>query len=172
MQSKHQYHVSVGELEFDMEISLPLYSESTSQEWHKQLQAVIDEVSSTLHQQCVDRNTRPVPCESCGCDSVKLVHNPMLADEALRVEDIALPVCTRSLCARKVAEQFRTLIESMTPGTKQGLYCALCHATSRKVVVDDDTSLLRCSRCKNAWYCSTSCQREHWATHKLNCTAV
>ena len=173
MEAKYQYHASVGELEFNMEVGLSSYSEATSQQWHKELQGVVDEISSTLHQQCVEHNSRnglgPVPCESCGTASEKLVHNPMLVDGELKIEDIALPVCSRPVCSRKVGEQFRTLISSMAPGTQQGLYCAVCHATSRKVVEEEDTSLLRCSRCKNAWYCSTSCQRSHWPTHKVEC---
>ena len=28
---------------------------------------------------------------------------------------------------------------------------------------------LRCSRCKQAWYCGIACQRENWAGHKAEC---
>lgn len=27
----------------------------------------------------------------------------------------------------------------------------------------------RCARCKNAWYCSRSCQEADWKTHKFDC---
>ena len=31
--------------------------------------------------------------------------------------------------------------------------------------------LQKCSRCKNALYCSAACQKEAWPTHKLICTS-
>ena len=38
--------------------------------------------------------------------------------------------------------------------------CAVCHGMK---------DLLRCSRCKNEWYCNIEHQREHWATHRQHC---
>ena len=38
--------------------------------------------------------------------------------------------------------------------------CAVCHGTK---------DLLRCSRCKNEWYCGIEHQRDHWATHRQQC---
>merc|ERR1712071_613654 len=41
--------------------------------------------------------------------------------------------------------------------------CHNCHQTCK---------LLRCSNCQIAQYCSRSCQRKHWRTHKLVCLPV
>jgi len=38
--------------------------------------------------------------------------------------------------------------------------CARCGADGAK---------FKCSRCQGAFYCQQSCQREHWATHKVTC---
>jgi hypothetical protein len=32
--------------------------------------------------------------------------------------------------------------------------------------------LLRCSRCKKAYYCSADCQKQDWAVHKNKCTVA
>lgn len=40
--------------------------------------------------------------------------------------------------------------------------CAFCSA--------EKTNLLKCSRCKSAFYCSKECQKSHWKAHKANCT--
>lgn len=32
-----------------------------------------------------------------------------------------------------------------------------------------DTKLKKCGKCKLAHYCSTDCQKQHWAEHKLVC---
>ena len=37
------------------------------------------------------------------------------------------------------------------------------------VAPGDGVALLRCSRCKVAWYCSAGHQREHWPEHKGEC---
>lgn len=31
---------------------------------------------------------------------------------------------------------------------------------------------MRCSRCHKAYYCGKSCQKQHWSTHKPNCTKI
>merc|ERR1712086_193927 len=33
----------------------------------------------------------------------------------------------------------------------------------------DNVATLRCSRCKQVWYCDSQCQRRHWKQHKLKC---
>lgn len=37
--------------------------------------------------------------------------------------------------------------------------CASCFAPAK----------LRCGRCKACWYCTQTCQREHWKTHNTSC---
>ena len=34
------------------------------------------------------------------------------------------------------------------------------------------TKLLRCSRCHVAWYCNTTCQKEHYANHRFLCMEI
>uniref|UniRef100_UPI00358EEA8A histone-lysine N-methyltransferase SMYD3-like n=1 Tax=Myxine glutinosa TaxID=7769 RepID=UPI00358EEA8A len=64
-----------------------------------------------------------------------------------------------------------------SPG--QGLYCAepfayVKNQANKSSVCDSclirkDKGLLRCSKCKCAFYCDSSCQRSHWANHKREC---
>jgi hypothetical protein len=39
----------------------------------------------------------------------------------------------------------------------------------RVAQVDDETALLRCSKCKRSWYCSRACQGQDWGRHKREC---
>lgn len=39
--------------------------------------------------------------------------------------------------------------------------CALCARV--------DVRLRRCKRCQSVWYCSDSCQKEHWPAHRQTC---
>lgn len=43
------------------------------------------------------------------------------------------------------------------------LYCEEC----RLVASASASTLLRCSRCRNVWYCSKQHQAKHWKTHKV-----
>lgn len=40
--------------------------------------------------------------------------------------------------------------------------CAYC---------SQENCVARCSICKSVYYCSTDCQKKHWATHKHHCKA-
>merc|ERR1711865_715128 len=33
----------------------------------------------------------------------------------------------------------------------------------------DHAAALRCTRCRQVWYCDQKCQRRHWKHHKLAC---
>ncbi|KDN40183.1 hypothetical protein RSAG8_08246, partial [Rhizoctonia solani AG-8 WAC10335] len=33
----------------------------------------------------------------------------------------------------------------------------------------EQSNLSTCSGCRNAWYCSTGCQKAHWKFHRLHC---
>lgn len=50
-----------------------------------------------------------------------------------------------------------------TPGP-----CRMC-ATRPGDVEKEEKVFRRCSRCKNADYCSEKCQRDHWPAHKTSC---
>ncbi|KAL0238269.1 hypothetical protein GEMRC1_012742 [Eukaryota sp. GEM-RC1] len=45
-----------------------------------------------------------------------------------------------------------------------GIVCEYCFTRSRS-----NTLLMRCSRCKSAYYCSTTCQKLDYQLHKLEC---
>lgn len=46
-------------------------------------------------------------------------------------------------------------------------HCAMCG------INEEQKRLMRCARCQMKWYCSKTCQREHWKLgHKLYCVQV
>ena len=54
--------------------------------------------------------------------------------------------------------------EIVDTGLKHGICGSCC-----KQAVQDGHELLKCSRCKNQWYCSKYCQKQHWEMHKTVC---
>ena len=42
--------------------------------------------------------------------------------------------------------------------------CGTCAACGKKQL-----QMLRCSRCKAAFYCDAACQKRHWQEHKAAC---
>ncbi|XP_056283852.1 N-lysine methyltransferase SMYD2-like isoform X2 [Pseudoliparis swirei] len=47
---------------------------------------------------------------------------------------------------------------------ERGYNCEFCFARKEK--------LARCGKCKKAFYCNVKCQKEDWAMHKLECSAM
>ena len=45
------------------------------------------------------------------------------------------------------------------------IQCAKC----RVMAQDGESSFKRCSKCRMIYYCSSECQREHWAIHRKEC---
>ncbi|TDL25983.1 hypothetical protein BD410DRAFT_895445 [Rickenella mellea] len=48
------------------------------------------------------------------------------------------------------------------------VHCSRCGISERELVAQG-RSLLRCARCKWTRYCSQTCQRDEWPTHKIKC---
>ncbi|KAF7425963.1 hypothetical protein PC9H_008325 [Pleurotus ostreatus] len=55
-----------------------------------------------------------------------------------------------------------TTSNSQSPGDSIGIRCGKCGGPGKP-------SLLRCSKCKNIHYCSSSCQKSDWKVHKIVC---
>ena len=52
----------------------------------------------------------------------------------------------------------------------QGNYCDWCKKTEKLNRSQGNGSLLKCSNCSSAWYCSEQCQRNHWKdSHRDQC---
>ncbi|KAM4522747.1 N-lysine methyltransferase SMYD2-like [Odontesthes bonariensis] len=47
---------------------------------------------------------------------------------------------------------------------ERGCFCEFCFTRKE--------SLARCGKCKKAFYCNVKCQKEDWAMHKLECSAI
>ncbi|KAI0087851.1 hypothetical protein BDY19DRAFT_227558 [Irpex rosettiformis] len=55
--------------------------------------------------------------------------------------------------------------------------CEVCHLCEDDFDEEEDEcpaewKLLKCSVCKNRFYCSTACQKQDWKRHKVDCTKL
>lgn len=57
--------------------------------------------------------------------------------------------------------------------SKLNSYCSYC-LKQQQVNSEEQTGcrLLRCSKCKVLYYCNSTCQKNDWSTHKLECKRI
>ena len=58
-----------------------------------------------------------------------------------------------------------------TPNLNEHRRCHNCSEVDEAVPLDQTMSLLKCGKCKSAYYCSKECQRADWKFHKKQCHA-
>lgn len=156
----HVYHAAIEEKEFEANLHLPCVPKGAAltPEWYEKMKLAVNEISPTLWD-----SVKPLPCTVCGSPAVQLLHHPMLFDakQPPRVEDLPQPICGKGACTARAEEEFRTMMNIMSPTTQQGKTCGHCSNTG--------DNLLRCSRCKCVYYCNAQCQKSHWPSHKVIC---
>jgi hypothetical protein len=69
------------------------------------------------------------------------------------------------------AQKMATPHKHETSSTPNSIFLDM-HYKCSNCDVAPSSALLRCSRCKLAWYCTRSCQRSEWKEHKLACETV
>eukprot|EP00607_Mallomonas_marina_P005400 CAMPEP_0182439850 /NCGR_PEP_ID=MMETSP1167-20130531/86693_1 /TAXON_ID=2988 /ORGANISM="Mallomonas Sp, Strain CCMP3275" /LENGTH=182 /DNA_ID=CAMNT_0024633649 /DNA_START=1337 /DNA_END=1885 /DNA_ORIENTATION=- len=83
---------------------------------------------------------------------------PVLDQFKLHRESLPPPPSTSILANRSQAQsQLPSKPRKVKPENK----CGACGGYG--------VNLMRCSGCKNVWYCSASCQKKHWTAHKKMC---
>ncbi|KAJ7025378.1 hypothetical protein C8F04DRAFT_137923 [Mycena alexandri] len=55
---------------------------------------------------------------------------------------------------------------------KSGSICEFDMCPLQDEIDSASTSLMRCSRCKNRFYCSAKCQKSDWKAHQWNCSVL
>jgi hypothetical protein len=164
---QHVYHAAVGEQEFTAEVNIP--DPEDQQSFASAMRGFIDETHSSIFGQI----SKPLHCQHCGKNAVTVLHHPMLFAHAdpPRVEDILSPVCAAGSCARKAKDEIEMALakEHALSGLadRVGDVVSACENCSK--TGSADAPLRQCSRCKVAKYCSETCQRAHWAAHKVVC---
>lgn len=54
----------------------------------------------------------------------------------------------------------------------QDLTGIMVHCSQCNLMTYDRSFFKRCSKCKDALYCSEDCQKKHWSVHKKTCRAA
>ena len=62
-------------------------------------------------------------------------------------------------------------VSSPSPSTAAHLQASTACSSRGKENREDGQSLLKCARCGKVWYCSKTCQHQHWKKHKSSCKA-
>lgn len=118
------------------------------------------------------QSSKQMACQSCGRAAINIVQAPMCAwqVEPLVISDAAaIPLCSSPKCDQMAKQKFmggmdqmeeflEALVQDKTNPHQRCGHCAKM-----------GDNLLRCSRCKNSWYCNKECQRTAWKQHKKVC---
>ncbi|KAI1622021.1 hypothetical protein EDD37DRAFT_667858 [Exophiala viscosa] len=65
--------------------------------------------------------------------------------------------------------QFLAALDHYRNGEARDFHQASCFYCGRINKDLNPRSLMKCGRCKEAWYCDQECQRSNWKNHKLIC---
>ncbi len=109
-----------------------------------------------------------IKCVICGDKAKELMHQPMsyLHIEVPTVVDFAQPVCGKGSCDIKARQERRNMLSEVEESQgfnlvdRESYFCRNCRKRD---------NLQFCARCKVIAYCSKSCQKAHWPTHKKSC---
>lgn len=104
-------------------------------------------------------------CEDPACRKPFCIkdYNAFASRFIKRVEQFYGSPTPSSIAAEKPEEQFQQLKLSANALEKR------CNACNEEAT--DSKRLLNCSRCKQASYCDSDCQKKHWPTHQASCKA-
>ncbi len=113
-------------------------------------------------------NAAPFKCVICGDNAKELMHQPMsyLHIEVPTVLDFAQPVCGKGSCDIKARQERRKMLSEVEESQgfnlvdRESFFCRNCRKRD---------NLQFCARCKVIAYCSKTCQKAHWPTHKKSC---
>ena len=117
-------------------------------------------------------------CFSCQGDFHKFNYIPFGltdTDENGRVPSplFLIPVCSAGRCYTSSTQEFNSVLAeaAKATGTKRTSHPDRAIQICRKCDKIDGASeqFSQCSRCKEAYYCSRECQRDHWSIHKKSC---
>lgn len=114
-----------------------------------------DQKAIFCSEDCFDKDTNFIPDIMCCCVCAKL-HVPNWI-VCLRYERLGGWTHYRAACSEACQRKILSTESS---------YVRQCWTCKTNLVTE---TLLRCSRCKMAYYCSEKCQFENWMHHKLQC---
>jgi Ankyrin repeats (3 copies)/MYND finger len=101
------------------------------------------------------------------------------ADTAKNILQGKVPTGWDQAAFEDTSRVVKDAVEHMSPEERQNIMSLEKHGDVLEFLADrvcadckTDGASLRCTRCKTAKYCSRTCQRRHWPSHKLSCVEL
>ena len=115
-------------------------------------------------------SSAPFLCVECGNRANGLCHSltVRLLMKEPSIVDCSLPICQPGFCQSRAEKQHKALVKQLKQlhPEQKILFTASYHACT---LCRQTKNTKRCSRCKHAYYCSITCQREDWNRHRPYC---
>jgi len=115
---------------------------------------------------CMDKtmkkNSKCIVCSKASAKNMRYVNMPE-DDKIMIIFNCNGPLCHKNLTI--TLNRVLSMIKDengCSCGLKYFNRCSYCEKLTHK-------DLLRCSRCKDKYYCSRDCQRSDWLKHKKTC---
>ena len=170
LEEKCTFISSILDVEFVLEPQIPHKHSSDAHIWSQVRK--YDPITSVVIDLVITNHT---VCNA----SISFIHYPNITDKSTITEFDALVLFDalrkngQTTLAMTVCQQSSVSLDKPSLGTITAEQCADLRQTISKIcVVCQAQSTSYCGLCSMAYYCTTSCQKTNWRSHREHCTIL